>query len=458
MPGKVLLIDNNAPRRISLRSRLILSFYEVVVTPEPRVALRTIADQSVDIVLIAADLDGTCGYQLCSTIKSAYCDKFLPILILGGNTPTNWATARANQVDDVLPADYDARALMQRLRQLYRAKADFDALQLHFDANEMLGLAETPEDFQHTTTRNSQIAIVTKDIDFTDEFSTELSGKLDVTFCVHDLDDYQNISPESAMIVLLDSGRMTDHHLRILSNIQCSAAHKAIPTICLCGPSAPNFWARAVEFGAVDCMESSFPIDRIAVRIAATLRTERMTNRLRSTMSSRIKEAVTDPLTGVYNRRYCERYLRRALSADDAEQHNLVLMMIDVDNFKALNDAFGHPTGDRILKTVGELLQNNMRASDMIARVGGDEFMVVLPNIPNHTAKLLAERVRRLVYSHCTLDADPQGATRPTISIGLAASNCQPTDMMALWSAADAALYLAKRQGRNKIEFTNIAA
>jgi diguanylate cyclase (GGDEF)-like protein len=148
--------------------------------------------------------------------------------------------------------------------------------------------------------------------------------------------------------------------------------------------------------------------------------------------------AVTDSLTGLPNRRRFHDAYATNLEDAVAQQLPLALMLIDVDHFKEINDEFGHPAGDDKLREVAQGLRGVLRATDLVARYGGDEFVVVAPHATRESARALAERMRNAARE---CDA--------SVSIGVAIYPEDAPDQDALISAADAALYRAKQAGRN---------
>src|SRR5688500_11202474 len=158
------------------------------------------------------------------------------------------------------------------------------------------------------------------------------------------------------------------------------------------------------------------------------------------------RNAQTDALTGLGNRHWMrtmfEREVTRALHSNKA----LCLMMIDVDNFKAFNDQYGHVAGDSVLVAVAEALREFLRPTDLIARFGGDEFAVLLPDLQLKQARQTAERIRQQIAGL----SPPSLATAVTVSIGLAGRTDQD-DVATLVQRADAAMYEAKEGGRNRV-------
>ena len=158
------------------------------------------------------------------------------------------------------------------------------------------------------------------------------------------------------------------------------------------------------------------------------------------------EEARTDALTGLLNRRAFDDELGRRISEWQRKGTSCCLMMVDMDHFKVLNDRHGHPGGDRVLQTVAGVLLDSVREMDVVARFGGEEFAVVLPNTALEDAEVVTERVRRTVES--TLIHFEGCEIRVTISSGLAAT-VEGDGVASLVSRADAALYASKHAGRN---------
>jgi diguanylate cyclase (GGDEF)-like protein len=156
-----------------------------------------------------------------------------------------------------------------------------------------------------------------------------------------------------------------------------------------------------------------------------------------------------DPLTGLSNRRALSRQAVQWLA--DAIRHHrpLSMLVLDVDDFKSINDTFGHPEGDRLLISIADILRANTRASDLCVRMGGDEFAVVLPGADLDHAMRCAERIR-LTIAASAIDTPSGDSIRGSVSIGVA-TFVEGMDLDALCHRADAALYAAKRAGCNRV-------
>ena len=160
--------------------------------------------------------------------------------------------------------------------------------------------------------------------------------------------------------------------------------------------------------------------------------------------------ALTDPLTGLANRRAFDLELR-AVAARASRSAPAHLVMTDIDHFKRVNDVHGHDIGDEVLRIIGEVLHGNVRRESLIARVGGDEFGILLPGArPHHTAGIATRLCELLATRPLAVRGPPEVIEPITLSIGVA--GWRAGDNSARWYArADAALYEAKRRGRNRV-------
>ena len=155
--------------------------------------------------------------------------------------------------------------------------------------------------------------------------------------------------------------------------------------------------------------------------------------------------SVTDPLTGLLNRRYIEARLTEEIKRSNRHGFPMSFMMLDVDKFKSYNDQFGHPAGDVALKIVGSVIRETLRSADVAARMGGEEFAILLPQTTVEEAVNIGERIRQNIEN----TRFPHRAV--TASIGIASCSAELCISADLISAADQALYEAKRRGRNRV-------
>jgi len=188
----------------------------------------------------------------------------------------------------------------------------------------------------------------------------------------------------------------------------------------------------------------------LRVRLRAATRILRLQEDLVAACSAAEQRAKEDPLTGLWNHSAILDILRRELDRSTRSRGSVGVILADVDHFKRINDSFGHLVGDRVLRSIAQVMKNGVRSHDSVGRYGGEEFLVVLPDCCARDTINLAERLRKIILDDCAHDGEP---LLGTVSLGVTC--VEGRTRMSLDSVirtADEALYQAKRNGRNRIE------
>lgn len=162
------------------------------------------------------------------------------------------------------------------------------------------------------------------------------------------------------------------------------------------------------------------------------------------------KMAHTDELTSLHNRRYFEVLAEQLLNRSKTQHFPVFLLLLDIDHFKKINDGYGHDVGDDVLKFIGEITKQNIRQSDLLARFGGEEFIILLPNTDLKQAEMIADRICYDI-SQNPFHVDEMTQLKVTSSIGFARYLPHCHSLRSLIKCADLALYVAKQQGRNRV-------
>jgi two-component system cell cycle response regulator len=239
--------------------------------------------------------------------------------------------------------------------------------------------------------------------------------------------------------------------LRLVSQWRAAEPFRQLPILLLADEGELPRLAKGLDLGANDYLIR--PVDRneLLARVRSQVRRKRLQDRLRENYHRSLSLALTDELTGLYNRRYVVAHLEELVArVNNDHAADTALMMFDVDHFKQVNDKFGHPGGDDALRQLADRALRGVRSIDLVSRLGGEEFVVVMPETNLSAAVTVAERLRRSVAGepfviHATGDRPPI-----TISIGVAVAQAGDT-VDTLLQRADDALYQAKNSGRNTV-------
>ena len=256
-------------------------------------------------------------------------------------------------------------------------------------------------------------------------------------------------------LIVLSLSLIEEDPLKLASSLRAADATHEIPMLLIAEPEERSRILRGFDLGANDWLVLPLDENELRARARNQIRRKFYQDRLRTDLGTALEMALIDPLTGLYNQRYLMRHLRGLL--ESTQNPDLGVLMIDVDHFKAVNDEFGHATGDQALRVIADVLRAGTRVFDSLARYGGEEFVVVMPGTGLADALLAAERVRSAVEA-TRFTWGPGRKRQLTVSIGVATSRQWPGTPEALLHAADLALYTAKRTGRNRIEIATPVA
>ncbi len=259
-------------------------------------------------------------------------------------------------------------------------------------------------------------------------------------------------------LILLDVMMPKMNGFKVCEAIKSDDASKFIPVILVTALNELEDKIKGMDSGADDFLAKPFNKLELLVRVRSLLRIKHLHDELQEKVIElqRTKEelrqlAITDGLTSLYNYRYFKDQLLQELKRAQRHSLNISVVMIDIDHFKQYNDKNGHPAGDVVLKDIARLLRDNIRNIDLAARYGGEEFSLILIETDKPSAKIVSEKIRKLVedYGFAYESSQPDG--KLTISTGVATFPEDGEDFDTLVSKADQRLYRAKEAGRNLI-------
>lgn len=242
-------------------------------------------------------------------------------------------------------------------------------------------------------------------------------------------------------LILLDINLPDMSGFDLCRHLKSDEACCKIPIVFLTGAASPEDRVAGLNLGAVDYIVKPFHPAEFQARCRAALRTKYLLDLLQ-------QRAQIDGLTGLRNRSFLDERLTTEQAIIRRHYRPLACIMIDVDHFKAVNDLYGHATGDEVLRGVAEVLLQTTRVEDVVARYGGEEFTILTPGVDADGAAVLAERTREAIEQLSV----SRGATVLKVTCSFGIATYDPQHPAALIPHADAALYAAKAGGRNRVE------
>ena len=466
MAGKILIVDNVATNRIVLKVKLSGACYETIQSATGETALRLARSERPDLILLDVQLPDMNGIDVCRRLRADPAICTIPVVMLTTNTDTATRVAALKAgADDFLAKPIDELLLLARLRSLLRARETDEELRLRESTSRALGFAEGG---QTGFEARARVALVSSSRERAAGWRRALAPHLtNVELAVMSRDEA--LAEASGPVVpdgfIIDStlSRPGDG-LRLMSELRSRPSTRHAAVCIALDEGLRETAAVALDLGANDLLAADLArvedAQEAALRLRAQLTRKAQADRQRASVADGLRLAVTDPLTGLYNRRYALPHLARIAARARETGRQFAVMVLDLDRFKAVNDTWGHAAGDAVLAEIAGRLTANLREVDLIARIGGEEFLVAMPETTLEAARIAAERLCRKVEQEPVLLAD--GATRipVTVSIGMAmgGGGTAKPEVEDLMREADRALLGSKAFGRNKVTISASAA
>lgn len=465
MAGKILIVDDVATNRIVLKVKLAGACYETIQAATGETALRLARIERPDLILLDMQLPDMNGIDLCRRLRAEPATRKVPIVMLtaASDAATRVAALKAG-ADDFLVKPVDELLLLARLRSLLRARETDEELRLRESTSRALGFADAATGYQTP----ARVALVSSTRERAASWRRALAPHLaNVQFAVLTRDEAlaEATGAKVADGFIIDStlSRPGDG-LRLMSELRSRPATRHAAICISLDEGLRETAAVALDLGANDLLGSNLArvedAQEAALRLGTQLSRKAAADRQRASVADGLRLAVTDPLTGLYNRRYALPHLARIAERARETGRQFAVMVLDLDRFKTVNDTWGHAAGDAVLVEIARRLTTSLRDVDLVARIGGEEFLVAMPETTLEAARIAAERLCGVVQQQPVRLADGVTAVSVTVSIGLAmGGGAMPSpEVEALMGEADRALRGSKAFGRNKVTVSASAA
>jgi two-component system cell cycle response regulator len=451
MTARVLVVDDILPNIKLLEARLTAEYFDVLTAMNGHDAIKICEEGRCDIVLLDVMMPGMDGFEVCRHLKSQVATAHLPIVLVTAlDQPADRVRGLEAGADDFLTKPIDEVALIARVRSLTRLKVVIDELRNRAATTVALGMIAPFATPSADDGRRGRIVIVDDRASSAERLAQALSPHHNVYVEPDAHEALFKAAEDNVDLIVVSLGLSAYDGLRLCSQIRSLERTRNLPILVIADIEDRQRVLRGLDLGVNDYLTR--PVDRneLLARVRTQLRQKRYADSLREKVQQSIELALFDPLTGLNNRRFLENHLATMLDNARVRRAPLTLMILDIDHFKLVNDTYGHDCGDEVLKAFADRLRGIIRGGDLLCRLGGEEFVIVMPGVNVQAATRIAERARLAIQQEQFV-IDQSGRMIPvTASIGLAERG-EEGDASSLYRRADRALYRAKSEGRNRV-------
>ena len=451
MTARVLIVDDIEANVKLLEARLTVEYFETLTARSGPEALEICANEGPDVVLLDVMMPGMDGFEVCRRLKADPKTHYIPVIMVTAlDQPSDRVQGLEAGADDFLTKPVDDIALITRVKNLSRLKTLTDEMLMRASTSEQMGVGADGLASDTRAGVGGNILLVEDNERSAERIMGTLSREQRVQLQRDPQQAILNLPDGDYDLLIVSLSLSETDGLRLCSQVRSLDRTRHLPILILTEPGEDARLLRGLDMGVNDYLVRPIEKNELLARVRTQVKRKRYSDRLRSRLEESVELAITDSLTGLYNRRYMESHLRTLF--DEAVQRGkpLSVLVADIDYFKSVNDTHGHDAGDDVLREFGLRVRKNTRGIDMACRLGGEEFVVMMPDTDLAKAYMVGERLRQCIAA-APFQLPGGSQIKITASVGVASLEGLEDTPDAIIKRADQALYCAKRDGRNRV-------
>lgn len=453
MTAQILVVDDVVANIKLLEAKLASEYYDVITAKDGFEAIAKAKEHKPDLILLDIMMPGMDGFEACRKMKEDIELSHIPVVMVTAlSEKSDRLKGLEAGADDFLTKPINDMALFARVKSLIRIKLLLDELRLRDKTSVQMGVRAAAANTFVSDFKGARILLVDDDEVQGKQVTTKLKELYDVDWITDPDQALPRARQENYDAVLISTLLAGTDGLRLASQIKSQEETRHLPLMVFVDEDDQPTMFKALEMGINDYLTVPLDKNEMTARVRMQIRRKKYQEALKSQYQQSMSMAITDALTGLYNRHYLNTHLANMVKQSLANGKPLALMIMDMDHFKQVNDTYGHDAGDMVLKQLAGIIIHASRSTDLAARFGGEEFVILMPETDPQAAIGAANRMREVVENTpFVINASGETIQR-TISIGV--SNLHPDNDSAegLLKRADEALYSAKHSGRNRVK------
>jgi two-component system, cell cycle response regulator len=450
MTARVLVVDDILANVKLLEARLSAEYFDVLTANSGHEALDVLARERVDLVLLDVMMPGIDGFETCRRIKADAKMRHVPVVMVTAlDQPSDKVQGLEAGADDFLTKPVDDVALITRVKNLTRLKVLNDEMLVRTSTSKQFGgNAGDNADWSQAGV-NGRILVVDDHPRSAQRIVEALSRIHSATIEGDPQAALLRLAEQPFDLLIVSLSLAEADGLRLCSQVRSIERTRNLPIIILMELGDEARLLRGLDMGVNDYLVRPLDRNEMLARVRTQVTRKRHSDFLRNRIEESVEMAITDGLTGLHNRRYMETHLKTLVETARKSGRPLSVLVADIDFFKKVNDSYGHDAGDDVLREFAARFRRNTRGIDLACRLGGEEFVIIMPDTDIGRAFQVGERLRACIAAE-PFDIQNDISLRVTASVGISAFEKSDTPAT-LFKRADQALYAAKREGRNRV-------